>query len=417
MAADSAPISDDDCDPVIRILDRNAKGNTKESQAVARAMVPQGAWRRMINKLHADKRLGQAMNDVLTETSPSRKAKALDRLYDLNEGERNYLTGSSGNAVCAFLAAYDPAENVSVISLKDRRSILYYLGVDVPFDWDRASIGTRIVETNQLIRDAARQLGVEGSARTISRFFYFPAVKALWRGEHTVQLPGRSVSVAVPTERDDDELAGDHPPQGLEADALLGSQHGPHGAAASASAASSDEIRESMQIQALLAKIGTMMGFTIWLPRGDRSRVLKAWTPAPVELLDVLPLGYDTTTTKTVEQIDVLWLRRRSIARAFEVEHTTSIYSGLLRMADLVALQPDINVKLHIVANVDRQSKVLEEINRPVFAMLDPKPLREMCTFLSYDHIREIADLKHLARLSDLVLDDYAIEAEADDDL
>jgi hypothetical protein len=230
-------------------------------------------------------------------------------------------------------------------------------------------------------------------------------------------LPGRSVSVAVPTERDDDELAGDHPPQGLEADTLLGSQHGLHGAAASAIAVSSDEIRESMQIQALLAKIGTMMGFAIWLPRGDRSRVLKAWTPAPGELLDDLPLGYDATTTKTVEQIDVLWLRRRSIARAFEVEHTTSIYSGLLRMADLVALQPDINVKLHIVANVDRQSKVLEEINRPVFAMLDPKPLREMCTFLSYDHIREIAELKHLARLSDLVLDDYAIEAEADDDL
>jgi hypothetical protein len=187
MAADSAPISDDDCDPVIRILDRNAKGNTKESQAVARAMVAQGAWRRMINKLHADKRLGQAMNDVLTETSPSRRAKALDRLYDLNKGERNYLTGSSGNAVCAFLAAYDPVENVSVISLKDRRSILHHLGVDVPFDWDRASIGTRIVETNQLIRDAARALGVEGSARTISRFFYFPAVKALWRGEHTVR--------------------------------------------------------------------------------------------------------------------------------------------------------------------------------------------------------------------------------------
>lgn len=33
-------------------------------------------------------------------------------------------------------------------------------------------------------------------------------------------------------------------------------------------------------------------------------------------------------------------LRRRSIARAFEVEHTTAIYSGLLRKADLISLQP-----------------------------------------------------------------------------
>ena len=97
--------------------------------------------------------------------------------------------------------------------------------------------------------------------------------------------------------------------------------------------------------------------------------------------MEVLPLGYDATTTKTIEQIDVLWLRRRSIARAFEVEHTTSIYSGLLRMADLVALQPDINVKLHIVASVDRQAKVLQEINRPVFAMLDAVPCARCAPF------------------------------------
>jgi hypothetical protein len=39
-----------------------------------------------------------------------------------------------------------------------------------------------------------------------------------------------------------------------------------------------------------------------------------------------------------IERIDVLWLKGRSIKRAFEVEHTTSIYSGILRMADLLAL-------------------------------------------------------------------------------
>jgi hypothetical protein len=36
------------------------------------------------------------------------------------------------------------------------------------------------------------------------------------------------------------------------------------------------------------------------------------------------------------EQIEVLWLKGRAIQRAFEVEHTTSIYSGILRMADLL---------------------------------------------------------------------------------
>jgi hypothetical protein len=416
MASGDEPIGDDDCDLIIRILDRNAKGNTKDTQAVARAMVPQGAWRRMLNRLHADKRLGTALNAVLTATVPERKAEAVNELYAMNQGERNYLTGSSGNAVCSFLAAYDPVHNLSIISLKDRRAVLEYLGVELPFDWDKASMGVKIAETSKAILATTTELGLTGSARTVSRFFYVPFVKVLWRGEHTVQLAGRSVSVAVPTDTDDEAAiaAADAALPGAGANPVGQSVMGGEQLALSGGAPA-DEIRESMQIQALLAKIGTMMGFSIWLPRGDRSRVLKAWAPRPGELLDVLPLGYDATTTKTIEQIDVLWLRRRSIARAFEVEHTTSIYSGLLRMADLVALQPDINVKLHIVAGIERQAKVLEEIDRPVFAMLEPKPLRQMCTFLSYDHIREIADLKHLARLSDLVLEDYEIAAEVGD--
>ena len=71
-------------------------------------------------------------------------------------------------------------------------------------------------------------------------------------------------------------------------------------------------------------------------------------------LLDRLPLNYDETTLSTIEQIDVIWLKGHSIVRAFEVEHTTSIYSGLLRMADLLALQPNMNINLHIVAPDNR---------------------------------------------------------------
>lgn len=154
------------------------------------------------------------------------------------------------------------------------------------------------------------------------------------------------------------------------------------------------------------------MGYSIWLPKADRGRVLKAWKAEPGELLDQLPLGYDSTTMKTVEQIDVIWLRKRSIVRAFEVEHTTSVYSGLLRMADLVALQPDINIKLHIVAPAEKQEKVLQEIRRPVFSLLEGRALSEMCSYLSYDHIKDIADLKHLGHLSDKVIEDYEERAE-----
>lgn len=172
------------------------------------------------------------------------------------------------------------------------------------------------------------------------------------------------------------------------------------------------ETRESIRVQALIASIGAQMGMSIWLPRSDRTSVLKEWRTEQNMLLERLPLNYDETTLRTVEQIDVLWLRGRYIVRAFEVEHTTSVYSGILRMADLLALQPNMDIKLYIVAPTTKREKVFQEIRRPVFSLLEKGPLADSCTYLSYESLRELASQKHLTHLSDTVLDEYAEEAE-----
>jgi len=198
-----------------------------------------------------------------------------------------------------------------------------------------------------------------------------------------IRREDKSVAVTVPTA--DDEQAGDEEPE---------------------------ITRESAHVQGLLATIGETMGFKIWIPRHDRATVLREWTPEPGALVEHLPLNYDDTTLKTIEQIDVLWLKGRSIVRAFEVEHTTAIYSGILRMADLLALQPNMDIKLHIVAPEARKLRVFNEIQRPVFSLLDRAPLSECCTFISYDGLRELAAVPHLGHLSDSVIEEYAEEAE-----
>lgn len=68
-----------------------------------------------------------------------------------------------------------------------------------------------------------------------------------------------------------------------------------------------------------------------------------------------LPLRFDEATNKTIELIDVLWLQGNAIVAAFEIENTTSIYSGLLRMSDLIAMQPNLNIPLFLVAPDDRR--------------------------------------------------------------
>lgn len=140
-------------------------------------------------------------------------------------------------------------------------------------------------------------------------------------------------------------------------------------------------------IQMLLIKLGSGMGLDVWIARNDRNR-LGDFTSLQTRyrLRDDLPTQFDKATNRTIELIDVLWLRGNSVEAAFEIEHTSAIYSGLLRMSDLVAMQPNLNIRLFIVAPDERRERVLEEIARPTFSRL-PKPLYEHCKYLAYSDI------------------------------
>jgi len=184
----------------------------------------------------------------------------------------------------------------------------------------------------------------------------------------------------------------------------------PQDAATEPAASTAD--RQSIRIQASLCRLGEAMGLHIWLPIADRSRVLEHWKPREGSLLERLPLNYDDTTLDTIERIDVLWLKGRTIRRAFEVEHSTAIYSGLLRMADLCALLPNINIQLHIVAPESRREKVFQEITRPVFSLLEHAPLSERCTYIPYSGVEEMNGLEHLSHTTDSVVDEFAEQAE-----
>jgi predicted RNA-binding protein len=149
------------------------------------------------------------------------------------------------------------------------------------------------------------------------------------------------------------------------------------------------EINAHSNIQYLLLKLGNEMGFDIWVARNDRNRIIKGKKLSDhFKLKDGLPLQFDEATNKTIEYIDVLWLKGNAIVAAFEVESTTSIYSGLFRMSDLIAMQPNLNIPLYLVAPDDRRNKVFEEINRPTFSRLIP-PLVNVCRFISFTNLTE----------------------------
>jgi predicted RNA-binding protein len=143
------------------------------------------------------------------------------------------------------------------------------------------------------------------------------------------------------------------------------------------------------EIQALLLQLGSEMGFDIWVAKNDRTRAYNGFKFADMpRMKSALPLQFDDATNRTIELIDVLWLQGNAIIAAFEIESTTSIYSGLLRMADLLAMQPNLNIPLYLVAPDERRDKVMDEVNRPTFSRLNP-PLATVCSYVSFSALRE----------------------------
>lgn len=143
------------------------------------------------------------------------------------------------------------------------------------------------------------------------------------------------------------------------------------------------------EIQHTLLALGADMGFNVWVARNDRS---KSWQGVRLGempgMIDELPTQFNEATNRTIELIDVLWLKGNSIVAAFEVECTTAIYSGLLRMSDLLALQPNLEIDLFLVAPDERRDKVEQEILRPTFSLRE-KPLAKACGFIGFDTLTQ----------------------------
>lgn len=153
--------------------------------------------------------------------------------------------------------------------------------------------------------------------------------------------------------------------------------------------------RAHVRAQSSLIALGRAEGCSVWVPPNDRNLSFQG-DPFAAATLDRLPnFGFDENTRRIVHNIDVLWLVRNVIQRAFEVESTTSIYSGLLRLNDLVLAQPNNQIALFIVAPSSRRAKVFNQLIRPSFHALGPR-----CEFLSFEKLDEAMSRVHALKAS-----------------
>jgi len=133
------------------------------------------------------------------------------------------------------------------------------------------------------------------------------------------------------------------------------------------------EERQHTRVQYQLAELGRALGYAVSVARNDRGAVCGG-VPLGYRCLERLPdLGLTPEVHDTVDLIDVLWLypNEARIACAFEVEKSTSIYSGMLRLADMALSLPGREEHLYLVAPRSREREILEQARRPMLQRHD----------------------------------------------
>jgi type II restriction enzyme len=128
--------------------------------------------------------------------------------------------------------------------------------------------------------------------------------------------------------------------------------------------------RSHTEVQAWLRDLGHALGFDVWIAANDHSRLFDG-VPLATGCCRELPACITSLDgIDAVRLIDVLWIDRvtSQVAAAFEVEHSTTIYSGIVRLLDLALSAPDQTVKgLYLVAPDDREEEVRAQLQRPAF--------------------------------------------------
>lgn len=176
----SEKLQKSEIDKIVKILDKHGKGSTSEDEAVAHVMVPQGAWYRIFSDFHEQSELKNKVNLILSLQEDNEIAKLIDEIFIINNSNKNHFTGSTGSAINSLLSVKNPFRNLSIVSLNHRYRILKFLNI-YSEDLNKKSIGTQIIETNQLIMRYFVNNNISENARTITSFFYSDSISKLWK--------------------------------------------------------------------------------------------------------------------------------------------------------------------------------------------------------------------------------------------
>jgi hypothetical protein len=136
------------------------------------------------------------------------------------------------------------------------------------------------------------------------------------------------------------------------------------------------EITNHSEAEFILLKLGQILGYDTYSP--DRNKDAYGQKLENLISLDAIPQFSTPSLLGTIRNIDVIWFEDEFPICCFEVEHTTGVTTGLLRLYQTSQL----NTKLFVIAPADVLKKFETEMNKIPF-----RKMKNRYIFRSYQDL------------------------------
>ena len=143
------------------------------------------------------------------------------------------------------------------------------------------------------------------------------------------------------------------------------------------------------EMQYHLLKIGTALGYDVICASNDKSKSFNGSNFSFLCLPDFPMINTERETQNTIKLIDILWFQKgtNNIIGAFEVEKSTSIYSGILRLTDLAYSIADSGQVFYIIIPDSREKDVKLQLSRPSI-----KNIKVPISYILFSDLRQNCD-------------------------
>lgn len=143
------------------------------------------------------------------------------------------------------------------------------------------------------------------------------------------------------------------------------------------------------EMQYHLLKVGKALGYDAIAAANDRGKCYGEVNFTFISLNQFPEMKLDKETLGTIQLIDIIWFEKNSNKPicAFEVEKSTSIYSGILRLSDLAFSFTEHQTSLFIIIPDNREKEVVMQLSRPSI-----KSSNVMIKYILFSDLREHCD-------------------------